>query len=974
MTDISELVEEYKKGKEWKERRTRSDNTQEAISLLIDELLENNERIEENQFRTIFQICQHDGVVNKNTKIENLNELNINEDIRDQIEDLIEDGIGLVGAGLISFSIPNDDGETYDFLEAIKKEENKDELNRAINTFTSHDVSGIQSGTISPILYFLHREKYPIINGNSIDKMEKYFNKDISQDLSDYTSEVEKFEEIRDNYEFDKDFSDLDKFLVWLSEDMNDKVTTWQITPSHEKRDEMWDVYSEEGICAIGFSGRNYLGMPDHQIKEWRKNNGKEGSPEKARSIFDFYNEVEKGDIIIAKTAFTNKDFDKPYGIGIVKKEVYHNKDKAKKLFPEKCDHYATFINVDWKIDFVNDFGDDDERPELELDTGFSRGTLHKYDHFDNLRDNAVDKYNNLKDTFFEIELLSKKLKLEPKIWFEKTERDNKSSQDGWGLGECLATPQRDSRGADIYTYMRKCRKGDVVIHYLQDEDKLVGISKVSKPYEEVENPPQDQDSRWEGRPGYRVLLENYKELGSPILRKEILENDDYEDILHRIKDRTEEKDIHIFYDVNLNLNEGAYLTKVPKTLMKIFTEQEGSSELEEYLRNQTNFPIENLKRINLEIIRRNLIKGPPEITSDTPLEIKINITEELDYKISPDTLNPLHFPENNSANRIVSQISAALNAGKHIILTGPPGTGKTEVARLVCEELSGDHNNLYSGYQIATATADWSTFDTVGGYMPGDTDSELKFNAGQILRRFKSEDNEQKNELLVLDEINRSDIDKAFGPIFTLLSGQPVQLPFKDENEEEIEIIPVDKYKGDTDDIPKNKYIVPKSWRIIATMNTYDKTSLYEMSYAFMRRFQFIRIDVPEIPEDEDNREDLMKEYVEKWDLDISSDQEKDLLKQISDIWRKANTAVEGREIGPAIVKDMLAFMVKRDSEEDQLVEAITGYIYPQLEGIPEKERKGIIEEIMKSDHIENEEQLKKVAQDMLQVNLNNE
>ena len=146
------------------------------------------------------------------------------------------------------------------------------------------------------------------------------------------------------------------------------------------------------------------------------------------------------------------------------------------------------------------------------------------------------------------------------------------------------------------------------------------------------------------------------------------------------------------------------------------------------------------------------------------------------------------------------------------------------------------EHGDLYTDYQLTTATADWSTFETVGGYMPEETgDGDLTFEPGQVLRRFKRGE-EQRNELLIIDEINRADIDKSFGQLFTLLSGQSVQLPYKREGEE-IEILPADETQRPPN---ANEYVMPRSWRILATMNSYDKTSLYELSYAFMRRFAY--------------------------------------------------------------------------------------------------------------------------------------
>jgi hypothetical protein len=39
----------------------------------------------------------------------------------------------------------------------------------------------------------------------------------------------------------------------------------------------------------------------------------------------------------------------------------------------------------------------------------------------------------------------------------------------------------------------------------------------------------------------------------------------------------------------------------------------------------------------------------------------------------------------------------------------------------------------------------------------------------------------------------------------------------------------------------------VPANWRIIATMNVFDKNLLFDMSYALMRRFAFIEVGTPD-------------------------------------------------------------------------------------------------------------------------------
>ncbi|QCT04860.1 hypothetical protein E6C60_4155 [Paenibacillus algicola] len=83
-----------------------------------------------------------------------------------------------------------------------------------------------------------------------------------------------------------------------------------------------------------------------------------------------------------------------------------------------------------------------------------------------------------------------------------------------------------------------------------------------------------------------------------------------------------------------------------------------------------------------------------------------------------------------------------------------------------------------------------------------------------------------------VIDEMNRCDIDKAFGDLFTALSSGDIEnkrinLPFMQLDNE------------------KHLY-VPGRFRLIGTINTYDKDFIQDFSVALSRRFRFFPIDIP--------------------------------------------------------------------------------------------------------------------------------
>ncbi|WP_435196133.1 AAA family ATPase [Natronomonas sp. EA1] len=338
--------------------------------------------------------------------------------------------------------------------------------------------------------------------------------------------------------------------------------------------------------------------------------------------------------------------------------------------------------------------------------------------------------------------------------------------------------------------------------------------------------------------------------------------------------------------------------------------------------------------------------------TDSSPTVSFDDIAATTELTVDTDTLfDGLYFPD-AERERIASAVAAAIHSGKHLIFTGPPGTGKTELAENLCTALT-DANRQYTGYQVTTATADWSTFDTVGGYMPRESgDGSLEFNPGQILRRLANGDR-ARNELLVIDEINRADIDKAFGQLFTVLSGQAVQLPFE-QGGEEITISPSTEIEWGA--LTATDYVVPESWRLLATMNSYDKTSLYEMSYAFMRRFTFVRVGTPA----NDRLEEAVDEYVARWNVAPTATQQV----AVTDIWKRTNES--GRPIGPALVKDMLGMVTNGGGVTESTTQAVVSYVFPQLEGVPDRKR--VVASLCDSEYVD-ADRLRTVASEMLQV-----
>lgn len=249
------------------------------------------------------------------------------------------------------------------------------------------------------------------------------------------------------------------------------------------------------------------------------------------------------------------------------------------------------------------------------------------------------------------------------------------------------------------------------------------------------------------------------------------------------------------------------------------------------------------------------------------------------------------------------------INSNKNIILTGAPGTGKTTLAELACQQAV--DNNYISGYITTTAISDWSTFDTIGGYMP-DSDGKLKFNEGVFLKSIR------ENKWIIVDEINRAEVDKAFGQFFTALAGKNVDLQYRadvsDQDLPNISIKQSETLHSYYDD-ESASYYMGRNWRIIGTMNTYDKNSLFNLSYAFMRRFALVPIPTPTMAEFEN----------------IIRNQLNDNTKYGDKLTSIVKTSP--RKFGAAIILDIIDYL--RSSNFRNFSDGLCAVLIPQFEGL---------------------------------------
>jgi 5-methylcytosine-specific restriction enzyme B len=189
-------------------------------------------------------------------------------------------------------------------------------------------------------------------------------------------------------------------------------------------------------------------------------------------------------------------------------------------------------------------------------------------------------------------------------------------------------------------------------------------------------------------------------------------------------------------------------------------------------------------------------------------------------YKFSEDSDKPF-ISENDFLQTV-----ALLKRKKNIILQGPPGVGKTFIARKIAYEIMQEVQD--ANIEMVQFHQSYSYEDFIQGLRPNKK-GEFDLRDG-IFYSFcqRALSHPDRPFFFIIDEINRGNLSKIFGELMMLI----------EEDKRSKKFALKLTYAEDEED----RFYVPPNLYIIGTMNTADR-SLAIVDYALRRRFAFVSL-----------------------------------------------------------------------------------------------------------------------------------